>query len=88
VGVNSVLLLIAALVFNNLTGRRYPHRQAPSPALAHKTGDPRPSARLGFTSADLDAAITARGELLDIDRNDLEDILHEAEEHAFHRRSG
>ncbi|MBN8945209.1 MAG: HPP family protein [Rhizobiales bacterium] len=88
VGVNSVLLLAAALVFNNLTGRRYPHRQLPSPALDHKTSDPKPSARLGFTSADLDAAITARGELLDIDRDDLEDILHEAEERAFHRRSG
>lgn len=87
VGLNSALLLAVALAFNNLTGRRYPHRPAPV-RRDHQTADPQPSARLGFTAADLDAALAARGELVDIDRDDLEDILHQAEERAFHRRAG
>lgn len=87
VGVDSALLLATALLFNNLTGRRYPHRPAPV-RRDHQTADPQPSARLGFTAADLDAALAAHGELVDISRDDLEDILHQAEERAFHRRSG
>ena len=87
VGVDSALLLATALLFNNLTGRRYPHRPAPV-RRDHQTADPQPSERLGFTAADLDAALAAHGELVDISRDDLEDILHQAEERAFHRRSG
>ena len=42
---NAALLLAAAAVFNNLTGRPYPHRPqaAPTPALPFRPADVRPS---------------------------------------------
>nr|WP_210317303.1 HPP family protein [Oryzicola mucosus] len=84
---NSVLLLLAALVFNNLTGRRYPH--AAKPALSsHGTADPPPSARVGFNRADLDAVLDEYDQVLDIDRDDLEAILKRTELRSFRRRSG
>lgn len=88
VGVNSLLLLIAALVFNNLTGRRYPHLAPPAPAHPHRTADPLPSARLGVTSADISAVLAQYDLVLPIATDELEDILHRAEIRAFERRSG
>ena len=88
VGVNSLLLLSAALAFNNLTGRRYPHL-APLPAAnPHKTADPLPTERVGFTTADLEAALERRGEILDVSTGDLDSLLHEVEMQAYHRRFG
>ena len=84
VGLNSLLLLLAALAFNNLTGRRYPHLSvAPSAAT-----NPPPVARLGFTSADLNAVLASYDQVLPVATDDLEDILHKAEIRAFERRSG
>src|SRR5690349_13556568 len=58
---NSTLIVLAALVFNNLTGRRYPHNQKSilrtAQQAAHATRDPSPMARLGFTAEDLDAVL-------------------------------
>src|SRR5438067_3999576 len=85
---NSTLIVLAALVFNNLTGRRDPHQQASSMQNAHATRDPVPTARLGFTKEDLDAALAHYGQVLDISRDDLETILLETEQRAFGRRFG
>lgn len=87
VALNSALLLLAALVFNNLVHRRYPHMPHEH-SNPHRTGDPLPSERLGFTRADLDAALEAYGELLDVSRDDLEEILVAAELRAYRRRFG
>lgn len=87
VGANSVLLLAAALLFNNLTGRTYPHRPAQVPR-DHGTADPAPSTRTGFSSADLDAVLAEYGQVLDIGRGDLEAILRRAELRSYRRRSG
>jgi CBS domain-containing membrane protein len=87
VAVNSFGLLLIALLFNNFLRRQYPHRPQVQ-VNVHKTRDPLPSSRLGFTSADLDEVLKARGELLDIARDDLEDILQQTEIHAFNRRFG
>src|SRR5437762_3591068 len=65
VAIDSLLLLMAALVFNVSARRRYPHR-AHAPAPTHLTRDVPPSARVGLTLQDLHAAIEARGELLDV----------------------
>ncbi|MEH6461586.1 HPP family protein [Chitinimonas sp. JJ19] len=87
VALNTALLLLVALGFNSLAGRRYPHQ--PSPAgNGHGTSDPKPSARLGLTSADLDAALQAHREWLDIDKGDLQAILLDAETRAYRRRFG
>ncbi|WP_036165547.1 HPP family protein [Massilia sp. 9096] len=86
---NSTLIVLAALVFNNLTGRRYPHPQGSNlKTSVHATRDPAPTARLGFTAEDLDAALAHYGQVLDISRDDLETILLETEQRAFGRRFG
>ncbi len=87
VAVNSLFLLLAALVFNVAVRRRYPHR-ALAHAGTHLTRDEPPSARLGLTVQDLDAALRARGQLLDVSKDDLEDLFIEAEHQAWSRRFG
>lgn len=87
VALNSLGLLLIALLFNNALRRRYPHRPLEHGKL-HNTRDPIPRERLGFTPADLDAVLQARGELLDISREDLEEILLQTEERAYRRRFG
>jgi CBS domain-containing membrane protein len=87
VAVNSLFLLLAALVFNVAVRRRYPHR-ALAHAGTHLTRDEAPSARLGLTVQDLDAALRARGQLLDVSKDDLEDLFIDAEHRAWSRRFG
>ena len=86
VGANSLLLLASALLFNNLTGRPYPHHAvAASPG---RIGAKPATAPLGFTSADLDAALEDFDQLLDVGRSDLEAILRQAQIRSYRRRSG
>ncbi|MDX1298787.1 MAG: HPP family protein [Pseudomonas sp.] len=87
VGLNSLGLLLIALLFNNALRRQYPH-QPLEHGNVHKTRDPIPRERLGFTPDDLDAVLEARGELLDISREDLEEILLQTEARAYQRRFG
>ncbi|HEY0034527.1 MAG TPA: HPP family protein [Devosia sp.] len=83
---NSILLLAAALLFNNLTGRRYPHL-APVAGNPHRTADPLPSGRLGVTQEDIHAVLAQYDLVLPVATDDLEDILHRAETRAYERRS-
>ncbi|KIF80701.1 HPP family protein [Noviherbaspirillum autotrophicum] len=87
VGLNSIFLLTAALIFNNLLRRRYPHAHLHH-ANPHGTADPLPTERLGFTRADLDEVLKSHQQLLDIDPDDLEEIFRHAELNAYHRRFG
>lgn len=87
VAINTLGLLLIALLFNNALRRRYPHRPVEH-ANAHGTADAVPRDRLGFTPEDLDAVLEARGELLDISRDDLQDILQQTEQRAYRRRFG
>lgn len=87
VGLNSLGLLLIALLFNNALRRPYPPRPLEH-GNVHKTRDPIPRERLGFTPDDLGAVLAARGELLDISREDLEDILLQTEARAYQRRFG
>lgn len=89
VGVNSVFLLVAALFFNNLLRRRYPHAHAHLHQVnPHQTTDPLPTERLGFTRADLDEVLKSHKEILDVDPDDLEEIFLHAELNAYRRRFG
>ncbi len=89
VALNSLLIVLAALLFNNLTGRRYPHSQKKSTLTStHATRDPVPTARLGFAKEDLDDALAHYGQVLDVSRDDLERILLATEMHAYGRRFG
>jgi len=85
VAVNSVLIVVAALLYNNLTGRRYPHAPHAADRNVHATGDPTPNARLGITEDDLEAALVRYGEVLDVSRDDLLAIVDDARQRALQR---
>lgn len=87
VGLNTALLLLAAVLYNNVTGRAYPHRAAP-PVPGHGTADAAPNQRLGFTHEDLEVVLHRYGQVLDVDPEDLESLLHQAEAQAYQRRFG
>lgn len=85
VALNSALLLCIAIVFNGVFKRNYPHRHAgTAPAALNNAA----ATRLGFTSADLDDALRNHEQLLDISKDDLADIVLEAERRASLRRFG
>lgn len=88
VALNSLLMLGAALLFNNMTGRRYPHSQQADAQHAHHTADGPPTGRLGFTPADLQAALKDYDQVLDIGIDDLESLFRQTEMQAFKRRFG
>lgn len=74
VAIDSILMVAMALLFNNLAGRRYPHHGAVR-LHPHDTRDLLPTQRTGPTSEDMDKALASFGEVLDIDRDDLEDLV-------------
>ncbi|CAN5253004.1 HPP family protein [soil metagenome] len=88
VGLNTVLLLLAAIAYNNATGRRYPHSQQPEARHPHHTADALPSERLGFTPADLQAALKNYDQVLDVSADDLTALFRQTEMQAFRRRYG
>ncbi|MFD2273740.1 HPP family protein [Undibacterium arcticum] len=85
---NSALLLLVALLFNNATRRRYPHPTRLEHARTHGTADAPAADRLGFTPADLDDVLKQYNQVLDISRDDLESLLLQTEMHAYRRRFG
>ncbi|MCP8884157.1 HPP family protein [Devosia sp. XJ19-1] len=88
VGINSVLLLLAAMAFNRLTGKDYPHKPVASPAADAKVVPFSPTVSLGISVDDLKSAIRERDEVVSVDPVDLEDMLERAALLAFARRSG
>lgn len=86
VALNSVLLLLVALAFNNLTRRPYPHFVRPAPV--HGPTDPPADQRIGFTPADIDRALERYGELLDVSPDDLDALFREVETQAHRRLHG
>ncbi|MFC5498968.1 HPP family protein [Caenimonas terrae] len=80
---NSLLLVLGGMAYNSLTGRPYPHPQsAPAPA----PGGAQPASR--FSAADLDTALAHYNQVVDISRDDLEALLHDAESAAYARNLG
>ncbi|MGV3742811.1 MAG: HPP family protein [Burkholderiaceae bacterium] len=86
VAINAVLMVGVAILFNNAVRRPYPHR--PQPVATHGTKDPRPTDKVGFAPEDLDAVLRNYNQVLDISRDDLENLLMQAERHAYQRRAG
>ena len=86
VALNSLLLVLAGIAYNSLTGRRYPHAQhasAPAPAATGaQVAPPR------FGDAELDAVLARYNQVLDVPRDDLADLLHEAELLSYRKRLG
>ena len=86
--VNTALLTGVAILYNNLTGRRYPHTQQAAHPNPHGTGDAVPTVRLGFKPEDLDAVLKQHDQVLDISRDDLESLFMQTEQRAYQRRFG
>ncbi|MDR7298702.1 CBS domain-containing membrane protein [Pelomonas aquatica] len=85
VALNSLLLVLAGVAYNSATGRRYPHAQhvtAPPPATGATVAPPR------FGDAELDAVLARYNQVLDVPRDDLADLLHEAELLSYRNRLG
>jgi CBS domain-containing membrane protein len=78
VAANSVLLVLAGVIYHRLTGRYYPQRQS--------TAQPPVGSR--FSAADLDAALAHYNQVLDVSRQDLAELLHQAESQAYQRKLG
>jgi CBS domain-containing membrane protein len=76
---NSLLLVLAGIVYNGATGRHYPQLTAPLPRL------PPPRS---FTDADLDAVLARYNQVLDVSREDLHSLLEQAQVQAWRRRAG
>ena len=87
VGLNSLLLLMAAILYNNLTKRQYPHL-ATKDTETHLTKDAPPGKRFGFTADDLNEVLKEHNQVFDVSRDDLESLLHQTEMHAYRRRTG
>lgn len=84
VAVNSVLLLLAAIAVNNLTGRPYPHLPPPAP-----TGPPSTAGqRVGLRLADIQEAIRSLDQGLDVLPGDVLALVQEAEARALDRQLG
>lgn len=76
---NSVLLVLAGVLYNTLTGRRYPHLQeAPRQAP--------PDARI--SQADINAVLARYNQVLDISRDDLASLIQQTELEAYRRGIG
>jgi len=73
--------VLAGVAYNTASGRRYPHTQLPP-----RSPDSDPRSR--FKSADLDAALAHYNQVLDISRDDLEQLLQQAEMAAYRRNLG
>lgn len=80
-------LLLWALIYNNLTGVRYPRLRLGGESQ-HHTRDPLPSERVGISADDLDQALEELDGFVDLTRDDLELIVRSTERHALRRSMG
>lgn len=74
---NALALTVAGVLYNSLTNRAYPHALAPAPNAAA------PASR--FSQADLDFALARFNQVLNVSREDLEQLLNYAESAAYDR---
>ena len=80
VAVNTLLLVLAGIAWHRANGRRYPHAQR----VVVRQGEV-PSR---FSSADFDKALSRYNEVLDVSRDDLENLLRQTELNAYQRLFG
>lgn len=87
VALNTTLMVVCALFYNRAIGRKYPHvATPPTPMVSQAT--PQASQQQAITATDLDAVLKSYNQVLDISRDDLQNILLQAEMLAYRRRFG
>lgn len=79
---NSLLLTLAGIAYNPLTGRAYPHRQLPPAA----TGPAQRDDEADQFDADLDAVLKRYNQVLDISRDDLKALLEDTQLSGYQRQ--
>ncbi|MEE1888362.1 HPP family protein [Pseudomonas carassii] len=84
---NALVLVGVAVLYNRLTGVRYPKGAAPRKD-PHHTHDPLAGERVGIRGEDLDQALAEIGEFVDVTRDELERIILATEQHALQRSLG
>ncbi|MFB0875170.1 MULTISPECIES: HPP family protein [unclassified Sphingobium] len=77
VGINSIALVLLAMLFHRISGHSYPHRPALPPPAARAE-----QAAAGLHTEDIDRALEDMHESFDIAREDLDLLLSRAELHA------
>jgi len=87
VALDSALLVLAGVLYNRPTGRRYPFRQPPE-AGVHGTRDVAPDRRLGLTPEDLAALLARMNLAANIGTEDLARVLAAAEAEAAAQHIG
>jgi CBS domain-containing membrane protein len=86
---NSFLLAALAVFYNNVVGRRYPHSpQLTPPSPAPKASEAPVKTSLGFSAEELDAVLKNYNQVIDVSREDLENIFVQVEALAYRRRFG
>ena len=89
VGLNVAVMLVAALLINNLLpGRRYPSRPLARRDSLHQHDDPKALDRLGVNPDDLRHALKDFDAYLDVSQEDLSQIYNMAGMHAYRRKMG
>ena len=78
--INSVFLVLAGIVYNNATGRPYPHMQLTPSNSAHAGAQDR------VLEADLDAVLRHYNQVLDVSRDDLKALLVQTQLRAYERK--
>ena len=87
VAFNSFVLVVMALLYNNLTGHPYPKARPPK-GNTHHTRDALPSERMSFSEDDVERALADFGEYVDVTRDDLAQLIKQTEKHALRRSMG
>ncbi|QDQ87011.1 HPP family protein [Alcaligenaceae bacterium SJ-26] len=80
---DSCVLVGLGMIYNTLTGKRYPPLRLPA-----ATESPIPTRPGRFSAEDLDTALTRYNQALNISREDLEHLLDYAETASFQRTLG
>ncbi|MBS7326300.1 MAG: HPP family protein [Thiopseudomonas sp.] len=87
VALNTLTLLAVALLYNNLTGQRYPRQPLPAPRNRHHTTDLPSWQRTQLQEQDLQHALNTFGRYVDVRIEDLTELLQLTEQQAFTRMS-
>lgn len=78
---NSVLLMVVAMVFNRMLGKAYPQQIQ----LNNRSKDPTPTQKVTIQPQDIQAVLDQQTQLLDISEYDLQKIILDAQRKASER---
>ncbi len=88
VGLNALLILLMALMLNNISGHRYPAQAFRGKDKKHQHSDPKPLDRIGIDEGDLRQALRDMDVYLDVSEADLNQVYSRAGMHAYRRKMG